>query len=149
MERYNDGQGIHNPYLDGDMQPLALSEGEIDDVVALLATLTSGFFFSSRRRHTRLVSDWSSDVCSSDLVHGGVVQGIGQVLMEQTAYDAEGQFLTGSYMDYAIPRASDLPGISFESHPVPAKTNPLGVKGCGERSEERRVGKECRAGGSP
>ena len=65
-------------------------------------------------------------------VHGGVVQGIGQALMEKTAYDADGQLLTGSYMDYAIPRAADSPEIGFESHPVPAKLNPLGVKGCGE-----------------
>ena len=65
-------------------------------------------------------------------VHGGVVQGIGQALMENTAYDAEGQLLTGSYMDYAMPRAEDMPAIGFESHPVPAKANPLGVKGCGE-----------------
>jgi carbon-monoxide dehydrogenase large subunit len=65
-------------------------------------------------------------------VHGGVVQGIGQALMENTAYDAEGQLLTGSYMDYAMPRAEDSPDIGFESHPVPAKNNPLGVKGCGE-----------------
>ena len=65
-------------------------------------------------------------------VHGGVVQGIGQALMEKTAYDADGQLLTGSYMDYAVPRAADSPEIGFESHPVPAKLNPLGVKGCGE-----------------
>src|SRR4051812_29141148 len=65
-------------------------------------------------------------------VHGGVVQGIGQALMEKTAYDADGQLLTGSYMDYAMPRAGDMPEIGFESHPVPAKLNPLGVKGCGE-----------------
>jgi carbon-monoxide dehydrogenase large subunit len=65
-------------------------------------------------------------------VHGGVVQGIGQAIMEKTAYDADGQLLTGSYMDYAMPRASDMPEIGFESHPVPAKNNPLGVKGCGE-----------------
>src|SRR3954447_15928512 len=65
-------------------------------------------------------------------VHGGVVQGIGQAIMEKTAYDAEGQLLTGSYMDYAMPRAGDMPEIGFESHPVPAKNNPLGVKGCGE-----------------
>ncbi len=65
-------------------------------------------------------------------VHGGVVQGIGQAIMEKTAYDADGQLLTGSYMDYAMPRASDMPDIGFESHPVPAKNNPLGVKGCGE-----------------
>jgi carbon-monoxide dehydrogenase large subunit len=65
-------------------------------------------------------------------VHGGVVQGIGQAIMETTAYDAEGQLLTGSFMDYAMPRASDMPEIGFESLPVPATTNPLGVKGCGE-----------------
>jgi carbon-monoxide dehydrogenase large subunit len=65
-------------------------------------------------------------------VHGGVVQGIGQALMENTAYDEDGQLLTGSFMDYAMPRASDLPEIGFVSHPVPASTNPLGVKGCGE-----------------
>ena len=65
-------------------------------------------------------------------IHGGVVQGIGQAIMEKTAYDADGQLLTGSYMDYALPRASDSPEVGFESHPVPAKNNPLGVKGCGE-----------------
>ena len=65
-------------------------------------------------------------------VHGGVVQGIGQAIMEKTAYDADGQLLTGSYMDYAMPRAEDCPEVGFESHPVPAKNNPLGVKGCGE-----------------
>jgi carbon-monoxide dehydrogenase large subunit len=65
-------------------------------------------------------------------VHGGVVQGIGQAIMEKTAYDADGQLLTGSYMDYAMPRASDMPEIGFESLPIPAKNNPLGVKGCGE-----------------
>jgi carbon-monoxide dehydrogenase large subunit len=65
-------------------------------------------------------------------VHGGVVQGIGQALMERVVYDESGQLLTGSYMDYAIPRAPDLPAIGFVSHPVPARTNPLGTKGCGE-----------------
>jgi carbon-monoxide dehydrogenase large subunit len=65
-------------------------------------------------------------------LHGGAVQGIGQALMEMTVYDAEGQFLTGSYMDYALPRATDAPTFSVANHPVPAKTNPLGVKGCGE-----------------
>jgi carbon-monoxide dehydrogenase large subunit len=65
-------------------------------------------------------------------LHGGVVQGIGQTLMELTAYDSEGQLLTGSYMDYAMPRAVDAPDFSVLSHPVPTKTNPLGVKGCGE-----------------
>jgi carbon-monoxide dehydrogenase large subunit len=65
-------------------------------------------------------------------LHGGVVQGIGQALMEMTAYDSEGQLLSGSYMDYALPRAVDAPSIEVANHPVPTKTNPLGVKGCGE-----------------
>jgi carbon-monoxide dehydrogenase large subunit len=64
--------------------------------------------------------------------HGGVVQGIGQAFMERTLYDAEGQLLTGSYMDYALPRAGDAPNFEFANHPVPATTNPLGAKGCGE-----------------
>jgi aerobic carbon-monoxide dehydrogenase large subunit len=65
-------------------------------------------------------------------LHGGVVQGIGQALMEMTVYDADGQFLTGSFLDYALPRASDSPEIAVINHPVPATTNVLGVKGCGE-----------------
>ncbi len=65
--------------------------------------------------------------------HGGVVQGLGQVLMENARYDEAGQLLTGSFMDYALPRAGDVPSsIGVASHPVPATTNPLGVKGCGE-----------------
>jgi carbon-monoxide dehydrogenase large subunit len=64
--------------------------------------------------------------------HGGVVQGIGQILMERTVYDQQGQPLTGSYMDYAMPRASDAPNFAIENHSVPCKTNRLGVKGCGE-----------------
>jgi carbon-monoxide dehydrogenase large subunit len=66
-------------------------------------------------------------------IHGGVVQGIGQCLMESAQYDAEAQLLTGSFMDYALPRAEDTPArIGWASHPVPATTNPLGIKGCGE-----------------
>ncbi len=64
--------------------------------------------------------------------HGGIVQGIGQALTESTVYDEDGQFLTGSYMDYALPRADDTPEFFFRSHPVPARTNDLGAKGCGE-----------------
>ena len=64
--------------------------------------------------------------------HGGVVQGIGQALMERTVYDPQGQPIAGSYMDYAMPRASDAPSFSVENHSVPCKTNLLGVKGCGE-----------------
>jgi aerobic carbon-monoxide dehydrogenase large subunit len=52
--------------------------------------------------------------------------------MEHTVYDAEGQLLAGSFMDYALPRAADAPSIAFASHPSPARSNPLGVKGCGE-----------------
>jgi carbon-monoxide dehydrogenase large subunit len=65
-------------------------------------------------------------------VHGGVCQGLGQVLMEHCQYDSEGQFLTATFMDYAMPRASDLPSIDTEFHPVPSPKNPLGVKGSGE-----------------
>src|SRR5262249_5469501 len=65
-------------------------------------------------------------------LHGGVIQGIGQALMEMTVYDGDGQFLTGSFMDYALPRAGDSPEVTVINHPVPAKTNVLGVKGCGE-----------------
>jgi aerobic carbon-monoxide dehydrogenase large subunit len=65
-------------------------------------------------------------------IHGGVVQGIGQILMEDIRRDASGQPLTGSFMDYALPRASDVGDIAVASHPVPTKTNPIGVKGAGE-----------------
>jgi carbon-monoxide dehydrogenase large subunit len=65
-------------------------------------------------------------------LHGGVVQGIGQALMEEVNYDASGQPITGSFMDYALPRAEDAPMMEIGDPPSPAKTNPLGTKGCGE-----------------
>lgn len=65
-------------------------------------------------------------------MHGGIAQGIGQALFERTVYDGEGQLLSGSYIDYALPRARDVPDFTFASRPVPAKSNPLGTKGCGE-----------------
>jgi carbon-monoxide dehydrogenase large subunit len=65
-------------------------------------------------------------------IQGGVVQGLGQALMEQAVYDSDGQLVTGSFMDYAMPRAHDAPMIEVGSHPVPTKSNPLGAKGCGE-----------------
>jgi carbon-monoxide dehydrogenase large subunit len=65
-------------------------------------------------------------------VHGGAAQGIGQALMERTVYDASGQLLTASLMDYALPRAGDVPPFTFETRNVPCRTNPLGVKGAGE-----------------
>ncbi len=64
--------------------------------------------------------------------HGGVVQGIGQALLEATEYDSDGQLMTGSFMDYALPHAVHAPDMAIQSHPVPAKTNVLGIKGCGE-----------------
>jgi carbon-monoxide dehydrogenase large subunit len=65
-------------------------------------------------------------------IRGGVAQGVGQILMEQIRYDRDGQLLTGSFMDYAMPHAADLSRIAIKSNPVPTKTNPLGVKGAGE-----------------
>ncbi len=73
-------------------------------------------------------------------VHGGVAQGYGQAVTERTEYDrSSGQLLSGSFMDYALPRASDLPVIEVELIEVPCLSNPLGVKGAGEAG----------AGGSP
>jgi carbon-monoxide dehydrogenase large subunit len=65
-------------------------------------------------------------------LHGGVAQGIGQALMEEVSYDESGQPITGSFMDYALPRAGDIPFMTVGDHPSPAKSNPLGTKGCGE-----------------
>jgi carbon-monoxide dehydrogenase large subunit len=66
-------------------------------------------------------------------VHGGIVQGIGQALLEHAVYDPDsGQLLSGSFMDYAMPRAGDLPSFAFSTHNVPTTSNPLGVKGAGE-----------------
>ncbi|MEA2878829.1 MAG: aerobic carbon-monoxide dehydrogenase large subunit [Hyphomicrobiales bacterium] len=65
-------------------------------------------------------------------VHGGVVQGIGQALLEETVYDAEGQLLSGTFMDYAMPRADNLPNFSFKTRNVRCTANPLGIKGAGE-----------------
>lgn len=65
-------------------------------------------------------------------VHGGVVQGLGQALIEDTVYGEDGQLLTASFMDYAMPRADDLPLFNFETRNVPSTTNALGIKGAGE-----------------
>ena len=65
-------------------------------------------------------------------VHGGVAHGIGQALMEGARYDAEGQLLTASYMDYCMPRAGDLPSFRVDTIETPCPSNPLGIKGCGE-----------------
>jgi carbon-monoxide dehydrogenase large subunit len=66
-------------------------------------------------------------------VHGGIVQGIGQALLEHAVYDPDsGQLMAGSFMDYAMPRAGDVPAFAFSTHNVPTTANPLGVKGAGE-----------------
>ena len=90
---------------------------------------------------TRIVSYWVVDDFGATLnplllagqVHGGTAQGIGQALMENTVYDpSSGQLISASLMDYALPRAADVPPLAFETCNVPCRTNPLGVKGAGE-----------------
>src|SRR5271169_6674906 len=65
-------------------------------------------------------------------IHGGVAQGVGQALMESIVFDTDGQLVTGSFQDYAMPRAEDFPDLLSELAEVPSTTNPLGVKGAGE-----------------
>ena len=66
-------------------------------------------------------------------LHGGIAQGVGQALLERVAYDpASGRLLSGSFMDFALPRADDLPLFTTVCNPVPGEDNPLGVKGIGE-----------------
>jgi carbon-monoxide dehydrogenase large subunit len=89
---------------------------------------------------TRIVGYWVVDDVGTVInpmlvkgqIMGGIAQGLGQVLMEDKAYDAEGQVLTGSFMDYAMPRAEHFCPVTIEDNPVPTPTNPLGVKGAGE-----------------
>jgi carbon-monoxide dehydrogenase large subunit len=90
---------------------------------------------------SRLVAYAAVDDCGNVLdhtvvagqVHGGVAMGFGQAMMEQTVFDNDnGQLVTASFMDYAMPRADDLPMFKDDVYPVPATTNPLGVKGAGE-----------------
>ncbi|RED14187.1 xanthine dehydrogenase family protein molybdopterin-binding subunit [Pontivivens insulae] len=65
-------------------------------------------------------------------VHGGVAQGIGQAITEQVVYDEDGQLMSGSFMDYAMPRAYDVPWMHFHTELVPSTANEIGMKGCGE-----------------
>jgi aerobic carbon-monoxide dehydrogenase large subunit len=89
---------------------------------------------------TKIVSYVAVDDCGNVLdhvlvtgqMHGAIAQGLGQVLMEQLVYDSGGQLITASFMDYGMPRATDMPPITDISKPAPATTNPLGVKGVGE-----------------
>ena len=80
-------------------------------------------------------------------LHGGVAQGIGQAFMECVSYDASGQPITGSFMDYALPRAEDIPLMEIGDHPVPAKSNPLGHQGL-RRSRLRRLSLHARQRGA-
>jgi aerobic carbon-monoxide dehydrogenase large subunit len=72
------------------------------------------------------------DTIVTGQIHGGVAQGLGQALSENAVYDTSGQLVSGSFMDYAMPRAHDVPPMIVEHRPVACKTNPLGVKGTGE-----------------
>jgi carbon-monoxide dehydrogenase large subunit len=90
--------------------------------------------------HVRIVDYTAVDDCGVVLdahlaegqVIGGLAQGLGQALLERFVYDEDGQIVTGSFMDYAMPRASNMPAIRSSFHPVACRTNPLGVKGVGE-----------------
>jgi xanthine dehydrogenase molybdopterin-binding subunit B len=73
----------------------------------------------------------NSMICEGQII-GGIAQGLGQAMLEEIVYDDEGQILTGSFMDYAMPRARDVGHIKAELAEFPSKTNPLGVKGVGE-----------------
>src|SRR5262249_1413560 len=65
-------------------------------------------------------------------VHGGIAQGVGQALCERAVYDDNGQLVTGSLMDYCMPRAQDLPSFNIDTAMTKCPGNPLGIKGCGE-----------------
>jgi len=78
-------------------------------------------------------------------VHGGVAQGFGQAVCEFAAHDETGQLLTASFMDYAMPRAADLPPLRFTTEPVPSTANPLGMKGCGEAGTVGALAAICNA----
>src|SRR5262245_66387877 len=82
-------------------------------------------------------------------ITGGIAQGIGMALYEESAYDAEAQPLTGSFMDYLLPTAQEVPAFEIGHVETPSPFTEYGVKGGGERSEERRVGKGCRSRWGP
>src|SRR4030095_16207546 len=81
-------------------------------------------------------------------VHGGIAQGVGQALYEGTVYDKDGQLITGSYMDYAMPRADYLPSFKVDTTETKCPSNPLGLKGCGGAGGARRAARrdECHHG---
>jgi carbon-monoxide dehydrogenase large subunit len=86
-------------------------------------------------RHTAVddIGRVINPLTAASQIHGGVAQGLGQALFEQSVYDADGQLLSGSFMDYALPRADDMPGLRTQfDESVPTRLNPLGAKGAGE-----------------
>jgi carbon-monoxide dehydrogenase large subunit len=99
-------------------------EVEIDPETGAVAVVALGMVDDSGRSVNPMIVHGQQ--------HGAVAQGIGQALLERCVYDGNGQLLTGSLMDYAIPRAGDLPSIAVESRDIPSPTNALGVKGAGE-----------------
>ncbi len=101
-----------------------VSEVEIDEATGTVALV----------RYTAVddVGHMINPLLVEGQLHGGIVMGVGQALMESIAYDPSGQLLTGSFMDYAMPRARDFCMFALGENEVPTKTNPLGVKGAGE-----------------
>ena len=77
-------------------------------------------------------------------IHGGAAQGLGQALTENTIYDDSGQLASGSFMDYAMPRADMIPNMKVEHYAVACRTNPLGVKGIGEAGSTAVAGSDQR-----
>ena len=74
-------------------------------------------------------------------VHGGIAQGVGQALCEGAVYDKDGQLVTGSFMDYAMPRADYFPSFKVGTTVTKCPSNPLGIKGCGEAGRDRGAGR--------
>jgi carbon-monoxide dehydrogenase large subunit len=101
-----------------------ICEGEIDPVTGTVSVV--GYTAVDD------VGNMLQETIVEGQIHGGVAQGLGQVLGEHVVYSEDGQLVTGSFMDYYIPRATDLPSLSVHHHVVPCTTNPLGVKGAGE-----------------
>ena len=104
--------------------------GTLQDVVGLEEA--SGFVSVVGYVAVDDVGNILNDTIVVGQIHGGVAQGLGQVLGEQVIYGDDGQLLTASFMDYVMPRADDMPTMTVLHHAVPCTTNPIGVKGAGE-----------------
>ncbi len=117
---------------DGDENRDDPCNGEIDDIIGHVLGLTSSVLKAGHP----VFDDFGATLnplLLAGQVHGGAVQGIGQALLERVVYDPDsGQLITASLMDYAVPRADEVPAIAFETCNVRCRHNPLGVKGAGE-----------------